>query len=296
MTFKPEDHPRAPDGTFTEHLHGEAADVTLTAPAGPEAVLESVISRFDELSGIPDRLRARMEGRDAAEVLAELDAENHGGRCARDAKNYTFNPAWCDDCLVARAVEYQLRPTPDPQVYGVIPGPAVQHELSGSGYSEPGTTGFTGDEVFESAVRTLLKAPDGSEVIVRHTADPVDWTQDFPDEIFISAGAQRAVYRNMGALMCALDISSRPDTETKVRQFCADSTAPGPHYYGNAAVYHYTEDQQATPVFGWPMLVNDSGRGKELNVLLRDASDTWIPLEDIVDVLPTSETGEVPRA
>lgn len=294
MTFKPEDHPRATTGEFTSRHRLEPGFTLDGAAASPEAVLEAVISRFDELSGIPDRLRARMQGRDAAEVLAELDAENHGGRCARDATNYTFNPAWCDDCLVARAVEYQLRPTPDPQVYGVIPGPAVRHGLTGSGYSEPGTTGFTGDEAFESAVRTLLKAPDGSEVIVRHTANPVSWTQDFPDEIFISAGAQRAVYRNMGALMCALDVSSRPETETKVRQFCADSTAPGPHYYGNAAVYRYADELQPVPVFGWPMMVNDAGRGKELNVLLRDASDTWIPLEDIVDVLPTSETGEIP--
>lgn len=292
-TFRPEDHPRAANGTFTEHLHREAASVTLTTPAAPEAVLEAVISRFDKLSGVPGRLRARMEGRDPAEVLAELEAENIGGRCPRDAGNPTFNPAWCDDCLTARALEYQLRPTPDPKVYGVIPGPAKQHELSGTGYSPAGGTGFTGDEAFQSAVRTLLKAPDGAEVVVRHTADPASWTQDFPDEIFISAGSQRAVYRDMSALMCALDVSSRPDAETKVRGFCGDLTVPGPHYAGNAAVYRYNGDAAAVPVFGWPTLLTDSGYGKQLGVLRRDASETWIPLEDIVDVLTTEETMEI---
>lgn len=282
--FIEEEHPRTGSGRFADREH-RAPGLVLVEGSGAVQIIDQVLANLSSEPAEEERIRRMLSEKSADEVLKALDEDNHGGRCAADAGNPSFNPSWCSRCLVARSLEYQLRPTPDPTVYGAVPGPPKHYDV------EPGNPDATGDEAFHAAVRSMLKAPASAEVSVELTADPMAWTVDNREEIIVRAGNSVAIYQDLGALMRALDSASRPETSALARQFCDDNSVPGPHYYGNAAVYVYSEDGGAPePVFGWPALVHVFGDSESLQVLHRDGSEVLIPMEEIAGILETSET------
>lgn len=284
-TFTPDEHPRAGTGKFIDREH-QPPGLGLTGGPGPAQIIDMILANLTDEPSTAAHVRGLLSTSSADEVLKALDEDNAGGRCTVCADGTaSFNPAWCSRCLIARSLEYRLRPTPDPTVYGVVPGPPKHYDV------EPGNPDATGDEAFHAAVRNLLRAPASTAVSVNLTASPTDWTVDYPEEIIVRAGTGIAVYQDLGALMRALDSASRPETSTLARQFCDDRSVPGPHFYGNAAVYVYAADgTHPKPVFGWPTMVHVLRGEEHLQVLQRDGSEVLIRMEEIAGILETSET------
>lgn len=272
-------------------------------PAAPAAV---VLADVAELlgEGIGEELKARLETEDPEELLAEMEAENVNGRCPQDAGNTAFNPAWCPQCVRAQALEYRIRPTPDPAVYGVIPPGVPNYRLEK--LDEPSfdpethttTTVLDGEDSFNKAARALLDVGDDAPVSVTEAVTdmtPQWWTCNFATEITVSSGDRSATYPDLGALMRAVDAGTRPEVEETALRFCQSPGVQHPLLDGTAAVCLWAEDGGGAEVlYGRILMVHMTG-GHSVAMLLRDGSQRDVPMEDISAILETAETVVLPE-
>lgn len=309
--FRETDHPRSGDGTgrFTSREHGLSA-LTLNAgapwgKADPAVILANVSRCLGDEGG--SEISRRLEQEDPARVLAELDADNVHGRCRQDHDNNTsaHYTVWCPQCVTAQALEFQLRPTPDPAIRGTVPT-GTAPEAYDLVPSEPGpfdawhkkTTTFSANDAFAGAARQLLGAADDDTVdVIEVTTDhaPEWWTGNFDTEITISAGGKSASFEDLGSLMRAIDASSRPDVEQTALRFCQDPAAEGTPMEGTAAVCLWP-DVGAEPevLFGRIMMVHRLGSDSEVIMLLRDGSERNVRVDTISAILETEDSRELP--
>lgn len=306
--FRETDHPRSGDGTgrFAAREHGLPA-LTLNAgapwgKADPAAILANVARCLGDEGG--SEISRRLEQENPARVLAELDADNVHGRCRQDAgQDELYSPVWCPRCVRAQALEYQLRPTLDPEIRGTVPPgkPAFIITPATDGPPAGGrvrSTVLEADDAFNKAARQMLGAADDDEVTVIEAVEdltPQWWTANFNTAITISAGEKSATFEDMGSLMRAVD-SRAEDVTNTARRFSQDSGAEGPLMVGTAAVCLWAEDQERSEViFGRIMLVHALGRGNVVGVLLRDGSQREIPVSEISAILETDDTRVLPE-
>lgn len=303
--FRETDHPRSDaTGRFAPKQR-QASGLTLTPADTPEDVLSRVAARLGDEGG--SEILARLEQEDPGQVLADLEADNVNGRCRRDHENNTSShyTVWCPQCVTAQALEFQLRPTPDPAIRGTVPaGPAPEaYELVPA---EPGpfdawhkkTTSFSSNDAFSGAARQLLGAGDDDVVdVIEVTTDhaPQWWTENFSTEITISAGGKSASFEDLGSLMRAIEASTRPDVEQTALRFCQDLEAEGAPMEGTAAVCLWPDaGEEPEVLFGQIMLVHRLGSNSKVAMLLRDGSQCDVPIDTISAILETEDSRELP--
>lgn len=298
------DHPRSPEGTgrFVPKAHQPSAVQLAASEPDPEAVLTAVARRLGEDEG--GSLLRRLEQEDAASVLADLESDNVGGRCRQDINTGDEYTLWCPRCVRAQALEFQLRPTPDPAVRGTVPvgsEPTYQLVPEESGPFDAWhkkTTSFGANDAFSGAARQLLGAGDDDPVdVIEVTTDyaPQWWTGNFGTEITISAGGKSASFEDLGSLMRAVEAGTRPDVEQTALRFCQDPQAEGTPMVGTAAVCLWPQGEDEPEVlFGRVMMVHRLGSGSEVAMLLRDGSERNVRVDAISAILETEDSREAP--
>lgn len=298
-------------GQFAEEIRSPSA-VSLPAPASsPDAreAMNGIVAAVQSHSGQRAReLQRLLASTSALSLLAELDTENHRGRCSNHADEPAHSTtSWCSNCVLAQSVEHQLRPAPEPRVYGAIPGKVPSHHLVRGSSSvdtdesaglETTTTTLSGDKAFNAGVCLLLEVPEGSEVTVTKTTseDYSHYTSEYETEITVAAAGRSASYPDLGALMRAFDASSRPDPKEMALRFMRAKSAARPLLHGTAAVFldkgPYSDPE---PVYGHISNVFDRQSRAEIEFLHRDGRREYLHLDRIKAILETDQSGIYPE-
>ena len=250
-------HPReAGSGKFEKKNFGEP-DVSLSAPAvtaeeAVPAIIASLDSLYEELNNIRRRWTNAMKVGDmsAAEVLAEMEAINVDGYCQDHPKHRNYGgltAVYCFQCRIAMATEHALRQGPEPVPVSresvrarrePWPVTELDYTYDEDAGSSTTTTAMTGDEAFESAVRSMLGAPAGAEVTVTDVTNEYgDYTKEYDHEITVKAGDRTATFDGLGSLMRALDRKDPDGPLEMALRLMRAVDARRPLLSGPAAIY-----------------------------------------------------------
>lgn len=316
--FKESDHPRAGgDGQFTPNIKAES-DIALTPSFTPEQSQRHVVRICELLDGryrqdLSDMARNIKRGisagtTDAVTELQRLMEDNRDGRCI----THTDKPAqssperYCTRCQIAAMVEGTVGDRPAPTVFGVQPTrpqqfflkrtKSVQVEDPDNEHVITTTTDLTGDKPFAEAVRTMFGTKNQRtkvKVTEETWEDFTRFTTESDTTITVECGKQSASYQDTGALMRALDDSTRPDPITMASRFMQATDAPRPLLYGTAAVFirsgGYSDPK---PVFGKILNVFSQGSNPSFEFHGTDGTRQYIEFRRVAAILETSDSGE----
>lgn len=291
-------------GQYTERSHGEPS-VSLQPGTDPHQQVDGIYAALrsqhsDMTTSVAKELLAiyRKHGADAA--LEEAKTYSHGGRCKFHADRSASALGWCIECKIAYAVDAWTNPAPTPTPYGVQPGPEKQHRLTTFDTSVEDdeessvryeTSGMSGDEKFEAAVRNLFSSPGAAPVTVflKQETDYSQYTEEHTEEVEVQCGDATATFSDLGHLMTELDRAERPSAESMALRFMRAVSAERPLLQGVAAVYLAKGYGAPEPVFGQVLQVFSGGR-QQIHLLHTDGRSEYISMSRIAAILETDQS------